>query len=121
MEGGLIDGKTLRRALGVMTFGQGMVLLGQLMGLPEAEMAVEMGLRESDVVWFMLLARDEVARRVPEAEALLDAQGTRDGAACERLLEKWRAARAAGLVAPSGGAVSELPLGQEAGEVMAHG
>ena len=120
MEGGLIDGKTLRSALGVMTFGQGMVLLGQLMGLPEAQMAVEMGLRESDVVWFMLLARDEVARRAPEAEVLLDVRSTRDCAGCDGFLERWRAARAAGLVAPSAGAVLELPLGQDAGEVMAH-
>ena len=91
MEGGLIDGKTLRKALGVMTSGQGMVLLGRLAGLSEAEMAEEIGVRESDVAWFMGLAQDEVARRAPEAVVLLDARGMpRDGASHREIARMWR-------------------------------
>lgn len=92
MEGGLIDGETLRGALRVMTAGQGMVLLGRLAGLSEAEMAEAIGVRESDVAWFMGLARDEVARRAPEAEVLPDARGRRDGTGHEGVGEAWREA-----------------------------
>lgn len=121
MEGGLIDGKTLRKALGVMTSGQGMVLLGRLAGLSEAEMAEEIGVRESDVAWFMGLARDEVARRAPEAEALIDARGTRESAGHELVLEAWRAAWAARSARPRDGVLLGLQLGQAAGEVVTSG
>ena len=122
MEGGLIDGQTLRRALGVMTFGQGMVLLGRLLGLSEGEMAEAFGVGESDVAWFMGLARDEVARRAQGAEVLLDVRSARhDSPARERLLEQWKAVRATGYAEPGAEVVLEVDLRQEAGAVVAYG
>lgn len=73
MEGGLIDGETLRRALDVLNGGQKLILLARLSGASNAEIAEALSDKESRVADVVQAARERVARKAPGAEVLLDA------------------------------------------------